>query len=227
MTRPWDMVSSAGALVMLGFLLETAVPWLRSVLRKRRKAREAAERKRTQLPCGCATAAVASAARPSTVAAFRAPAARRPEITEADRLWAEARGMAHNFIPDPKADADYLTKVFGAAKLGHLEAMVKLGAYARRRGVIVEAFYWTWLADLKGAKKLARTLFGMRAQWMAEGCPKQYGNAYEAFTDEQGALARAVLRLQCGVDPQHARARLKELAERGVEEARLFLKRAN
>ncbi len=56
-----------------------------------------------------------------------------------------------------------------------------------------------------------------------EGCPEEYENAYGEFTEEQGVFARAVLRLQCGVDSQYARARLKELADRGVPEARLFL----
>ena len=143
----------------------------------------------------------------------------------AQMLWEEAREMPHNFIPDPDEDRDYLTRVHGAAKLGHLEAMVKLGDYAYRRGAVVEAFYWTLLAELKGATGLGAALREMRVRWMSEGCPEEYENTYVEFTEEQGVFARAVLRLQCGVDPQYARARLKELAERGVEDAMRFLKR--
>ena len=143
--------------------------------------------------------------------------------TEARRLWDEARGMTHCFMLDWEKDREYLAKVYGAARLGHLEAMVKLGDYAYRRGAVVEAFYWTLLAELKGATGLGVALREMRSRWLSEGCPEEYENAYKDFTEEQGVFARAVLRLQSGVNPQYARARLKELADRGVEEARLFL----
>ena len=144
-------------------------------------------------------------------------------LADADRLWAEARDMPHNFIPDPKTDGDYLSKIYRAARLEHLEAMVKLGEYAGRRGAVVEAYYWTLLAELKGATGLKVQLRELRSRWQALGCPRQHRNAYADFTEEQGVFARAVLRLQCGVAPQYARARLKELAERGVPEAQLFL----
>ena len=151
------------------------------------------------------------------------PQSLHPRSDDANRLWEEAREMPHNFIPDPKTDGDYLSKVYTAARLGHLEAMAKLGEYAYRRGTVVETYYWTLLAELKGAKGLGAALRKMRAQWVAAGCPPEYENTYGGFTEEQGVFARAVLRLQCGVNPQYARARLKELAERGVPEARLFL----
>ena len=134
--------------------------------------------------------------------------------------------MPHNFTPDWEADRDYLAKVYGAARLGHLAAMVKLGDYAYRRGAVVEAFYWTFLAEQKGASGLDEALCEMRTQWLAEGCPEEYENAYVEFTEEQGVFARAVLRLQCEVNPQYARARLEELAARGVEEAQRFLEKS-
>ena len=152
-----------------------------------------------------------------------APGLRDADGTVAQRLWKVARSMPHGFIPNPETDGDYLAKVYGAAKLGHLEAMAKLGEYAGRRGAVVEAFYWTILAELKGATGLGIALREMRSRWLSEGCPEEYENAYTDFTEEQGVFARAVLRLQCGVDPQYACARLKELADRGVEESRLFL----
>ena len=115
--------------------------------------------------------------------------------------------------------------IYGAAKQGRPEAMLKLGDYAYCRGAVVEAFYWTILAELKGAEGLDETLFEMRTQWLAEGCPAEFENAYSDFTEEEGEFARAALSLQCDVDPQYAWARLQELADAGNEAAQLFLGR--
>lgn len=143
----------------------------------------------------------------------------------ADRLWVEARALTHNFIPDPSTDADYLAKLHGAAKLGHLVAMAKLGDYAFRRNALVEAYYWTALANLKGATGLDEPLRQIETCWMSYGFPTEYENVYTYFSEEQGSFARALLRIRCAVDAPHARARMKELAERGLAEARLFLGR--
>ena len=131
--------------------------------------------------------------------------------------------MTHRFKPDWEKDQEYLSKIYAAARLGHLEAMTKLGEYAGRRGAVVEAFYWTLLAELKGAKGLKVQLRELRSRWQALGGPEQYRNAYKDFTEEQGVFARAVLRLQCGIDAAGARRRLKRLADRGVPEAQMFL----
>lgn len=177
-------------------------------------------------PSGLRHNAISPRLSPSADNAKSAYRERDPRSNEAgaNRLWEEARGMAHRFLPDWEKDQDYLAKIYAAARLGHLEAMAKLGEYAGRRGAVVEAYYWTLLADLKGVAGLKVQLRELRSRWQALGCPEQYSNAYGDFTEEQGVFARAVLRLQCGVDPQYARARLRELAERGLEEARLFLK---
>ena len=143
--------------------------------------------------------------------------------TEADRLWEEARRMTHNFKPDLEKDKAYLSKICAAARLGHLEAMAKLGEYAFRRKAFVEAYYWTALAELKGAKGLERTLRNIRSSWLAAGCPAQRSNTYDGFSEQQGSFARALLRIHCAVGRPVARARLKELADRGVPEAQLFL----
>ena len=124
---------------------------------------------------------------------------------------------------DLRSDGEDLGSVYEAAKLGRPEAMVELGAYAYSRGAIVEAFYWTILAELKGAGGLDETLFEMRTRWLSEGCPPEFENAYADFTEEQGEFARAVLLLQCDVDPQYASIRLDELADAGNEDARLFV----
>lgn len=218
-------------------LFETVLPRAFAALRRwRRRAREMGAKIGT--PCGdsnrtlpqSATSLLAQGGT-KELCAPSAPFLRQSENesvlkenTEARRLWEEARGMAHRFLPDWEKDQDYLAKIYAAARLGHLEAMAKLGEYAGRRGAVVEAYYWTLLADLKGVAGLKVQLRELRSRWQALGCPEQYRNTYGDFTEEQGVFARAVLRLQCGVDPQYARARLRELAERGLEEARLFLK---
>ena len=103
-------------------------------------------------------------------------------LADAGRLWEEARGMTHNFTPDWEKDREYLAKVYTAARLGHLEAMVKLGDYAYRRGAVVEAFYWTILAELKGATGLGVALREMRVRWLSEGCPPRQSDRRSADT---------------------------------------------
>ena len=220
---------SGGVIVAMGVvgalaLFETVLPRIFATLRTwRRLVKAARVKERAQLPSANAVPADAAATPPSVVVSqsdsAKVDANNGETNNEAQRLWEDARGIKHNFVPDYMADRKYLAKVYDAARLGQLEAMVKLGDYAYRRGALVEAFYWAKLAEMK----LENTLCEIRTQWMAEGCPGEYENAYAEFTEEQGVFARAVLRLQCEVDPQYARARLKELAERGVEEARLFL----
>lgn len=146
--------------------------------------------------------------------------------TDAERLWIEARTMAADrFKPDWRKDRDYLTRVYGAAKLGHHGAMLKLGDYAFRRGAVVEAYYWTALADLKGAKGLDASLRKMTVVWRSQGCPAEHKNVYDGFSEQQGSFARALLRIRCAINAPLARARMRELADQGCEEARLFLKK--
>ena len=149
------------------------------------------------------------------------------DSTEAQRLWDEARKITHQFKPDWEKDRDYLAKVYGAAKRGHLEAMAKLGEYAYRRGAVVEAYYWTALAELEGAKGLDAALREMKKRWLLEGCPAEHGNAYDGFSEMQGSFARVLLRIRSAVNAPLARARMQELADLGCEEARLFLRRGN
>ena len=106
-------------------------------------------------------------------------------------------------------------------ELEHLEAMAKMGTYAFRRRRYVEAFYWRWRAEANGWRGTEKpTLREIRSEWQLRGCPTEYDND---LGEERGKFARAVLRLQCGIDAAGARRRLKRLADRGVEEARLFL----
>ena len=142
---------------------------------------------------------------------------------DAEELWNKARAMPHGFIPDFQTDGEYLALICRAAKLGHLEAMKKLGEYAGRRGAIVEAYFWTVLADHNGASGLKRRLLQMQRQWVMSGCLLEYENVSEFFSQTQGSFARVLLRIRCGIDAPLARVRMKELAEQGCEEARLFL----
>ena len=141
---------------------------------------------------------------------------------DAQRLWEEARGMAHPYNPDWENDREYLSKIHSAACLGHLEAMLKLGDYAFRRERIVEAYYWTLMANLRGETEVKTALEEMRKKWVQEGCPPEYENVREGFTEQQGVFARAVLRLRCGIDAAMARKRLAELEAAGCKEALLL-----
>ena len=224
------VMAAAGLLATLA-VCESVVPRFYAEWRHRRRkvredqerADEAAARVAPEKPRE-APAAPASAARPSDLPPPRCEDAPPvvEGVSEADRLWTEARRMPHNIIPDPATDGDYLAKIRGAAALGHLKAMAKLGEYAFRRGALVEAYYWTALAELKGASLLAETLRLIEAQWMQAGCPTEYDNLYDDFSERQGSFARALLRIRCGVDVRAACARLEKLAASGQEEARRF-----
>lgn len=161
---------------------------------------------------------------PSEPPEGRAPTPRpAPNPEAAQRLWEEARGMMHLFVPDDETDHDYLEKVRAAAELGHVEAMAKLGDYAFRRMMFVEAFYWRWRAEANGwNRKENPTLREIRLAWRMEGCPKEYENSLD---EDQGRFARALLRVQCGIDVPGARRRLKEMAEQGFADARQFFSR--
>ena len=80
---------------------------------------------------------------------------------------------------------------------------------------------WGWLVRHAGRDIVA--LRQARVAWMAQGCPNEHGNVYGLFSEEQGAFARSVLRLQCGIDAQYARTRLNDLSNQGVWEARLYM----
>ena len=140
-----------------------------------------------------------------------------------EELWTTARAMEHGVVPNGEKDAEYLGLIYRAARLGHLKAMVKLGEYACRRNELVEGYYWTDLAARRGAKGLSRALLEIRKRWMASGCPPGRENVHAGFSELQGSFTRALLRIRCGIEYVQARARMKELAEQGCEEARQFL----
>ena len=140
-----------------------------------------------------------------------------------ERMWETARKMEHNFIPNTREDGRYLSLLHSAALAGHTKAQEKLGEYAFRRGKLVEAYYWFELAMLNGMTRLETKMRECRKRWSVRGCPPEYENVYELFTDRQSALGRAVLRLDSGVQLELAKTRLQDMANEGEVAAVLIL----
>lgn len=130
--------------------------------------------------------------------------------------------MKHQFVPDEVEDGAYLKLLHKAAEGGHTLAMVKLGEYAFRGGWIVEAYYWTLLAQLHGKSGLDAALEEFRRIWLRKGCPAEHRNVRMGFSLTQGAFARAALRLKCGLDVSLARKRMNELKRLNFPEALLY-----
>ena len=136
--------------------------------------------------------------------------------------WDKAREMPHNFVPDPDADYEYLRLMHDAARAGSRRAMVKLADYARRRCADVESYYWLTMAKIHGAEGLDEAIAYCRNQWKVNGFNPEYENEYVFFTERQGVLGRAALRLDSGVDATMARTRLKAMIANGDQEAKLI-----
>ena len=107
---------------------------------------------------------------------------------------------------------------------GHWLLRETLAAILIRRGKLVEAYYWTALSDLKGAEGLANVLRQIESEWVMSGCPMEYDNVYDGYSEQQGSFARALLRIRCVVDLSLGRVRMRELAKQNCEEARLFMR---
>lgn len=144
---------------------------------------------------------------------------------EAEKIWTEARGLIHNESPDFSTDWQYMTLVYKAAELGHLEAMSKLGDYAFERGDVVEAFYWKLRVEMGGGRCRNPTLTDIVRVWTEVGCPDGGEEVGVRFPVQRADFAHAVLCLKSGVDPRFGTMRLKELSDAGDEDAMRFLKR--
>lgn len=223
-----NAIVAIGLLVTLSLILEMGLPLVLAALRKVREKHGKA--------VGPIDGAIGQTASTTPEAAPRAnmecmrETARARDSSkrnsdEAQRLWAEAQTLVPSSIPNWDTDHWYLVRAYGAARLGHLEAMVKVGEYAYQRGAIVEAYYWTALAELRGATGLESVLRKMRAQWVVEGCPDEQENIHGEFSEAQASFALALLGIRCAVDAPTARAAIREMASNGVEEAQLFLSR--
>lgn len=144
-------------------------------------------------------------------------------VEMSERMWRSARKIRHNYIPDRAHDGEYLNLLHGAAMSGHSKAQAKLSDYAFRRGALVEAYYWMKLAQLNGFAEAESSLKVYRDQWRRSAYPLEYGNVYEHFTERQGSLGRALLRLDCGVQADQAKMRLKSMAAEGEAVAVMIL----
>lgn len=166
----------------------------------------------------------AGTAEPASESASQASAAGDALAVEmSERMWRSARKIAHNYIPDTVHDGQYLNLLHGAAMSGHSKAQAKLSDYAFRRGALVEAYYWMKLAQLNGFTEAEPKLKDCRAQWRRSAYPLEYENVYEHFTERQGSLGRAFLRLDCGVQADQAKKRLASMAAEGEAVAVMIL----
>ena len=141
----------------------------------------------------------------------------------AEAAWERVLEMERKagFAPDEA----YLAALHTAAAEGVVDAMARLGEVALGRGTVVEAFYWTLLADMYGHPEVATTLRNLRSHWMRTGCPDEAENVSETFSEMQGDFARAVLAVQSGINAPLARRQLEGLAAAGCREAQILLER--
>jgi len=115
-----------------------------------------------------------------------------------EELYAKARTLPHRRIPDFGTDAYYMELLGKAVAKGYPPAMSKLGEYAIRRGVWVEAYYWMTQARRHGMHNLKPVLRDIRKGWALDGCSDELGNVSRLFSAEAGSLGRALLHLDSG-----------------------------
>lgn len=126
--------------------------------------------------------------------------------------YAQARQIPHCEVPDySQADDNRYLELLGrSAACGYAPALAKLGEYASRRGVWVEAYYWTWLARRAGKRDLDQVLKGIRLSWATEGYSSERDNVHRLFSLEDGSVGRALLSIDSGRDVSLARKYLQE-----------------
>ncbi len=134
--------------------------------------------------------------------------------------------MTPSEIPSFTTDWHYMKLVHRAAELGHTEAISALGDYAFQRGDVVEAFYWKQRVEMGGGRSRNPSLANIIETWTGVGCPDGSEEIGASLSEQQADFAHAVLCLKSRVDPLFGMMRLRELAEQGCEEARLFLRRS-
>jgi len=137
----------------------------------------------------------------------QAPAAGPDETGE--ELYARARGMPHQEIPDFLDDGEYLELLGEAAEKGYPHALAKLGEYALRRCAWVEAYYWMKKARRAGMENLEPVLRGIRLSWATDGYPLQTSNVHRLFSELDGSVGRALVNLDSGRETATARAYLR------------------
>ena len=90
-------------------------------------------------------------------------------------------------------------------------------------GHFVEAYFWAFKAKMEGSQAMTRTMAKCCSAWIRDGRHSERENVTERFTASRGSFARAALRIQCGVDVQASRKRIKALAKDGLREAKQYL----
>lgn len=90
-------------------------------------------------------------------------------------------------------------------------------------GHFVEAYFWAFKAKMEGSQAMTRTMAKCCSAWMRNGRHSERENVTERFTANRGSFARAALRIQCGMDVQASRKRIKALAKDGLREAKQYL----
>ena len=237
----WRETFSFGRPDRMRWLLVMGLVWAVAAYEMRPKRHRHGARRRKAKPVsteasvpseGTQDGAAHESPAPTTVAAGVATSVdggpvRQPENADeglsGDELWRRAREIPHDFVPDPVKDHDYLTLAHAAAAAGVAEAMAKLAEYASRRDAVVEAFYWMTRAKRRGLVGADDFLLQCRDQWLANGCPPEYENEYAFFDVRRGVLARAALRLACGVEVERAQQRLAGMITSGDAEAKELL----
>jgi len=132
------------------------------------------------------------------------------ELDHGEREYALARMIDHNAIPTWSRDREYLTLLGKSAEHGSPWAMAKLGEYAMRRQMFVEAYFWMWKARRAGMQQLDTTLKTIRMSWIRFGRRDESRNVHPLFTAEDGSVARALLDLFSGYNTTEARGFLQE-----------------
>jgi len=131
------------------------------------------------------------------------------ESASGEELFAQARALPHQEIPDFDFDGPYLDILGKSAAKGYASALAKLGEYAMRRAAWVEAYYWMKQAQRNGMHGLSPTLREIRKNWSLDGFPDQTSNVNRLFTVEAGSIGRALLCVDSGHEAYKAREFLK------------------
>lgn len=91
-------------------------------------------------------------------------------------------------------------------------------------GALIEAYYFGSIARLCGHRQISTVLGQIRVVWKRAGCPSEKGLINEAFSPEESAIGRAMLRIESGIDPERGYALLTDLKNEGYAVARDLLR---
>lgn len=139
---------------------------------------------------------------------FTLPQPQVADTLSGEELYAQARAIPHQPIPDCEQDGEYLKLLVKSADLGYAWAASKLGEYAMRRNCMVEAYYWFSVAKKNGMRNLERTMLQIRSAWASDGFYCESENEYEYFSYERGSIGYALLCVDSGHNVDAAKSYL-------------------